>query len=196
MKIGIFGGSFDPIHIAHLLLAQKAAEQFGLDRVHFVPAYSPPHRVEKNLSAGEARLEMVRRAVAGNPLFIADDRELRRAGTSYTVDTLKSYGKENELFFLLGADSLFSFEFWYEPVEILKQATILVGSRPPHRSEAVKAQAQRLMERFGGRVEVFEFPWVNISSTSIRETIGSGGSARYQLTEEVRHFIEERGLYR
>ncbi len=196
MKIGIFGGSFDPIHVAHLLLAQKAAEQYKLDQVHFVVAYFPPHRSAKSLTNGKLRLELVQRAVEGNPLFVADDRELRRAGTSYTLDTLESFGKEDELFFLLGADSLFAFEFWYEPAEILKRATILVGSRPPHRHEDVEKQAQRLMEKFGGRIEVFNFPWLNISSTSVREEIQSGGSARYQLTEPVRALIEERGMYR
>ncbi|HHX02950.1 MAG TPA: nicotinate (nicotinamide) nucleotide adenylyltransferase [Tissierellia bacterium] len=196
MKIGIFGGSFDPIHMAHLLLAQKAAEQFALDRVHFVVAYFPPHRAAKNLTEGRWRLQMVREALRDNPLFVADDRELVRAGTSYTLDTLESFGKDNELYFLLGADSLFAFEFWYEPAEILKRATILVGSRPPHRHADVQLQADRLMKKFGGQIHVFDFPWLNISSTSIREDISQGRSARYQITEPVRKIIEERGLYR
>lgn len=196
MKIGIFGGSFDPIHVAHLLLAQKAAEQFALDRVHFVVAYIPPHQKKKNLSDGDVRASLVEKAVRENPLFVMDDRELKRKGASYTLDTLESFSREDQLYFILGADSLFAFEFWYQPQEILKRATVLVGNRPPHSREALDAQAIRLMEKFGGKIVVFDFPWLNISSSDIREQLKAGESARYQLSEPVWREIHAKGLYR
>ena len=196
MRIGIFGGSFDPIHLGHLLLAQKALEQYALERIHFVVAHHPPHRHTKKLSEGSVRLALVTQALKGNPVFLPDDRELLRAGASYTLDTLTSFDKGDELFFLLGSDSLFAFSSWYEPQEILKRTTILVGNRPPHTREQLVEQAEELMRQFGGKVEVLDFPWVNISSTTIREEIRLGASARYQVPESVRREIERLGLYR
>ena len=127
MKLGIFGGTFDPIHYGHLLLAEICRQELGLDEVRFVPAGNPPHKSDE-VSDGYARADMVGLAVSGYPEFTIDRREIRRAGPSFTVLTLDEMAQENpdsELFFLMGADSLHDFPTWREPDRILELSTVV-----------------------------------------------------------------------
>ncbi len=199
MRIGIFGGSFDPVHYGHLILADVARETAGLDRVLFVPAARSPLKPDPPVARDRQRLEMLGLALAGNPAFETSDIELQRDGISYTVDTLESLRQdhpESELFLLIGADSLEQFYLWKDPRRICELAIPLVAAR--HGSTAdlgllaplVDQPRMEQIEKFA-----FEFPRVEISSTRLRERLATGKSIRYRLPRSVESYIENAKLY-
>jgi nicotinate-nucleotide adenylyltransferase len=194
MKIGLFGGTFDPIHTGHLLLADVALGDAGLDQILFVPAAAPPHKpVGPKTSAGD-RVQMVRLAVEGHPGFRMTDLELRRPGASYTVDTLvelKDSGEWRgaEWFLLIGADMLLDLTNWKDPDEIVRNAGLLVMKRPGF-------DIRRAEKKFLKNALQINAPEIGISSTEIRKRIRDGKSIRYWVPESVEAFIRERGLYR
>ncbi|MEO7821963.1 MAG: nicotinate-nucleotide adenylyltransferase [Gemmatimonadaceae bacterium] len=191
MRIGVFGGTFDPPHVGHLILAADACDALRLDRLIFVPAASQPFKAETPAFASPAeRLEMVRLAVAGDSRCTVEDTEIRRGGLSYTVDTLEEIARKNagaELFLLIGQDTLAGFSDWKEPDRIGQLATLAVMRRAgsarttggPGRRRAVEISTRR----------------VDVSSTEIRERLASGKSIRGFVPESVERFITERGLY-
>lgn len=189
MRIGVFGGTFDPPHLGHLVVASDACGALGLDRVLWIPSAVPPHKVATVQAPAEARLEMVRAAIEGDPRFEADDLELRRPGPSYTVDTLRDLARRHagaELVLLIGADNLREIPGWREPQEILKLARVAVLSRdgagvPP--DAPVPAVA----------VEVTR---VDVSATEVRRRAAAGETIRYLVPDAVRALVERRGLYR
>jgi nicotinate-nucleotide adenylyltransferase len=133
MRLGIYGGTFDPVHYGHLLLAETCREQLKLDEVRFVPAATPPHKTALRITDGHARADMLRLALSGYPEFVVDRRELKRKGASFTVDTLSEFAAEfpdAELFFLAGADSLRDLLTWREPERITQLATLVACNRP------------------------------------------------------------------
>src|SRR5262249_2907331 len=133
MRVGVFGGTFDPVHLGHLILAEQCREQGALDRVLFLPAARPPHKQERELTAFDRRVEMLALALAGHTAFAIDELEKERAGPSYTVDTLgllRQRDPQAELFLILGADSLVDLPFWYEPAKIVELANLLIVARP------------------------------------------------------------------
>jgi nicotinate-nucleotide adenylyltransferase len=184
MRIGIFGGSFDPIHHGHLILARAAREELGLDRVIFIPADMSPHKTETKPSTAQDRLAMVQRAIADEDGFAASDIELLRPPPSYTVETLrelKALYPGDELILLIGADNVAKFETWREPDEIRKHARIAVLDRAHHEIPDDWTVVRRL---------------VDISSTDIRRRIQAGKSIRYLTPDSVCDYIREHGLYR
>jgi nicotinate-nucleotide adenylyltransferase len=189
VRIGVFGGTFDPPHLGHLVVASDACGALGLDRVLWIPSAVPPHKVATVQAPAEARLEMVRAAIEGDPRFEADDLELRRPGPSYTVDTLRDLARRHagaELVLLIGADNLREIPGWREPQEILKLARVAVLSRdgagvPP--DAPVPAVA----------VEVTR---VDVSATEVRRRAAAGETIRYLVPDAVRALVERRGLYR
>ena len=192
-RLGVFGGTFDPIHLAHLVLAEQAREQLRLDRILFVPASTPPHKIGRTLSPPKVRLEMVELAVAGHPQFAASDLEIRRSGPSYTVDTVRSVHEKHpsaEIFLLLGGDSLLDFPTWREPREILEMATLGVmmreGSPRPPMLEA----------DLSSRLVFVDAPLLPISGTDLRRRVSEHRSIRYLVPASVEAFINEEGLYR
>lgn len=191
MHIGLFGGSFNPPHLGHLLIAEHMREQFELDQVWWMPAYRPPHKTEVDLASVADRLEMTRLAVEGNPAFVVSDAEVRREGTSYTVETLRTLQAdhpEHDFSLLLGGDSFRDFSSWYRPDEILKRVPLLVYRRPGTTPPLVEpAQA--------GRVRWAEAPLLGISSTEIRARCRAGRSIRYLVPETVRRYIRAHRLY-
>ncbi len=196
-RIAIFGGSFNPIHVGHLIVAEEAAERLGLDRVIFVPAGEPPHKDAARLAPAAARLEMVRRAIAGNPRFAASDVEIRRRGKSFTVDTLEHFrsrlaGKAT-LFLLIGEDSAADLPGWREPRRILEMAQVIVAGRAGTSAGAVR-RLEKLAPR-GRRAECVELR-VGVSATEIRARIAAGRSVRYLVPDPARRVIQRRGLYR
>lgn len=198
MRLGIYGGTFDPVHYGHLLAGEQCLEQCGLDEVWFVPASVPPHKPERSITSGVQRAEMLEIATAGHPRFRVSRLELDRSGPSYTVDTLTALRGESpgrELFLLIGTDSLADFVTWRSPQRILALATLVVVNRG--RSTA---DLQGIRTRFGAsaaeRVLQVEMPAVDLASTDIRRRVHSGRSVRYMVPRGVQAYIYQHGLYR
>ena len=184
MRIGIFGGSFDPIHHGHLILARAAREELGLDRILFIPAHVSPHKTGTKPATAQDRLSMVQLAIEGEPGFEASDLELHRPPPSYTVETLcelAAQRPDDEFTLLIGADNVAKFDTWREPDKIRRLARIAVlertGSEVPHDWPAVR------------RV-------IDISSTDIRVRVAAGRSIRYLTPDSVCDYIISQGLYR
>lgn len=199
MKIGIFGGTFDPIHVGHLLLAEQARETGELDRVVFMPAHVSPFKIGTSMETGEQRYEMVSLAIAGNPYFTISDLEVKAAEVSYTVNTLKQcraiYGEDAELCLILGTDAFLDMDRWYMAEEILKEYPILVGNRPGRREMELIDTIWRFKERFGSRVVRVDMPRQDISSTDIRQRVAEGKSIKYLVPGAVEEYILTEKLY-
>ena len=200
-RIGIFGGSFDPIHIGHLLLAELCAESLELDQVRFLIANVSPFKTDNQPASNKERTEMVKLAIGGNPKFELDTREIDRGGVSYTIDSVRSIVAENrdsKLFLLMGADAIIDIAKWREPSELFKLVTPCVISRggvgePQWDVLEPFIDATRLAEIVKAKVIA---PQVEISSHDLRERVKRGKSIRYQVLPAVEIFIRENGLYR
>ena len=200
MRLGILGGSFNPIHIGHLLMGCAAAEAFQLDRVLLMPCAVSPFKVgATDLVPGSDRLEMVRRSVAGDPLFEASDLDLTRGGVSYTVETVRTlharYPKAH-LFFIIGGDSLRELSRWYKIDEILTLCDVITVLRPGVAlalDEALEPFPEAARERL--RRHTIQGRTCEVSSSEIRRRIAEGRSIRYLVCPEVEAYIRERGLY-
>lgn len=187
MNVGLFGGTFDPPHVGHLIAAQDACNALSLDRFLFIPAASPPHKLERNLTSPEIRSEMLRAALAGNDTFEICDIELRRSGPSYTVDTLRQLRAElpdATFFLLLGVDQIREFSTWREPDAIRRLAHVV------------------MLTRAGGEGgpgdfvhDVVPVTRIDISSTLVRRRVAAGQSIRYLVPDAVAAIIERQGLY-
>lgn len=196
MRLGLLGGTFDPVHVGHLILAETAREQLRLDRVVFVPAGVPWRKAVVSITDSEHRLAMLRLATAGNAAFAVSDVEVTRAGPSYTAETLKALAKEHpgaELFFLLGDDALADLPNWYQPRRILQLATLAVARRPGGGPAQPGDEAPRGLS--AGLVRL-EMPRIDISASAIRARVRDGLSVRYLVPDAVEEYIREHGLYR
>ena len=194
MNIGIFGGTFSPIHNAHLVIAETAREQYNLDRVIFITSGDPPHK-QADVSANE-RFNMTRLAIEGNDAFTDDDYEIRSGGKSYTVRTLeylKEKYPEDKLFFIIGEDSLGDLRKWYEPERILQMASLIVFPRTSESSLKIKIDMAKKI--FGGEILPVHSPIIGLSSTYIRNRISDGKTVRYMISDKVREYIKEHNLY-
>ena len=197
-KIGILGGTFDPIHNAHLMLGEIAYRQFGLDEVLFMPAKQPPHKTGKEISPVEARIAMVRLAIANKPYFSCSDFELGLQGKSYTAQTLTALHEldpEAQYYFILGGDSLFALDEWYEPEVILQHAVILAAVREDHDVSDMQWRIKYLTERFGGSIELLYTPKMDLSASEIRERVQNGESISGLVPGIVETYIRQNGLY-
>ncbi len=199
-KIGIMGGTFDPIHLGHLILGEKAYEQFGLDKVLFMPSGNPPHKRNREGRATLAqRIEMVRLAIKGNPHFELSLEDACEEGYSYTKETLtrlKSNHPDTEYYFIMGADSLFSFEDWREPDQIAKLAVLVTAVRDHVEMTEMKTQIAHLNRIFDADIRILSTPNMDISSQMLREWIREGKSVRYYVPHLVAEYIHEHGIYR
>jgi len=210
-KIGIFGGSFDPIHFGHLRPALEILEALSLDSMHFIPSGQPPHRGAPAASA-ETRLAMLKAAVAGEPRFQVDERELRRAAPSYTFDTLTELRRErghDRLVLVLGLDAFLGFTGWHRWQEILELAHLVIAHRPgsaldgqvSHGEIAMLVQerevddVQALMDREAGRIMLQPVTQLEISSSQIRQTAARGGDLRFLVPDPVRALIQDSNCY-
>ena len=199
--IGVLGGTFDPIHFGHLRLAQEAAGALRLAAVRFVPSGTPPHRGAPAVSA-ERRLEMVRLAIEPNPAFVLDDRELRRAGPGYTVDTLaelrRELGDAAALCLLVGADAFLDLATWSRWHELFNLAHIVVAHRPGYPVDTWQNHMPQPLAVHlapAGGIVVVPIAALDISSTRIRQCLRSGTSPRYLLPDSVLDYIERNALY-
>lgn len=202
MRIGYFGGSFDPVHFGHLVLAEACLDGARLDRVVFLPAGSPPHKQGRDIANANHRLEMLRLAIDGIPQFSIDDREVSRAGVSYTVDTVRDLlantDAANENFWLIGGDTLPDLPTWRDIEGLLDIIPFLTASRPGYDTDAALS---RLKDVFGpDRADdlaagIVHMPLVGVSSTGIRARLRSGRSIRFLVPEPVREYISRHHLY-
>ena len=187
-KTGIMGGTFDPIHCAHIRMARCAMEQKNLDRVLFMPSKNPPHKAGKNVSDEWLRARLVKLAIEDEEGFCFSDFELRRDGTTYTAKTLallKKQCPEEELYFIMGGDSLFQFVHWYHQEEIAKYAVVLAVSRGSMAAGQMEGQAELLAARFQGNFELIQMEKMDVSSSLIREKLIKGEEVRGMLPKKV-----------
>lgn len=198
-KIGIMGGTFDPIHIGHLILGEAAQQQFGLDKVLYMPAGNPPHkRNRKGRATDEQRVEMVRLAIEDNPHFELSMMEMNADGYSYTYRTLERFKKEhpeNEYYFIIGADSLYDFHLWKEPRRICNAGHIICATRNQTPSDEFQALLEKRREQYGGDFLLLDSPNLDISSNNLRKMIAEGQSVRYYIRYAVIRYIKENTIY-
>jgi nicotinate-nucleotide adenylyltransferase len=191
MDIGLFGGSFNPPHVAHLVVAEVARDQFGLDEVWWIPNATPPHKSQDELASVDHRVEMTRRAVADNPAFRLCNLEVERAGTSYTIETVRALQDKHpdtDFGLLIGSDSLDHFGEWHRPEEIAERVPLVVYKRPG----VIEVVPE---PRFANHVRFVAAPVMEVSGTEIRSRRRAGRSIRYLVPEAVRTYIDKRGLY-
>ena len=191
MRICLFGGTFDPPHIGHLLVAQTVCEAEDFDKILFIPAFQPPHK--RDITPVDERISMLELAVEGNPNFEISDVELKRKGVSYTIDTVKAIKtemslKNNEIFYLIGSDSLLEFQHWKEPEEILNECQVIIAIRPGFRPSDIPSWILQ-------RIQFANIPRFEISSTNIRHRWVENKTIRYMVTLPVWEYIEKNNLY-
>ena len=191
MRICLFGGTFDPPHIGHLLVAQTVCEAEDFDKILFIPAFQPPHK--RDITPVDERISMLELAVEGNPNFEISDVELKRKGVSYTIDTVKAIKtemslKNNEIFYLMGSDSLLEFQHWKEPEEILNECQVIIAIRPGFRPSDIPSWILQ-------RIQFANIPRFEISSTNIRHRWVENKTIRYMVTLPVWEYIEKNNLY-
>jgi nicotinate-nucleotide adenylyltransferase len=196
VRVGFLGGTFNPPHLAHLICAQEAHLQLGLERVLVVPARVPPHKPVDDEPGMEHRLELCRLAIGDDERFQICDLESRRDGPSYTVDTLEELHSEmpdSQLFLIVGSDVAAGFSRWRAPERILSMATFAVAERPGTARTDVEAALEGLPG--GDQARFFDMPEIEISSTMLRERVRAGASTRYLMPDAVREYIDRHNLY-
>ncbi len=186
--VGLLGGTFDPPHLGHLILAQAACESLNLERVVFIPALIQPHKQDRPVTPANLRLEMLRLAVNGDPRFAVSEMEIARGGVSYTIDTIRGMEleyPESDLYLIIGADNVADIDTWKDPEEIFTRCRVAAANR----------KGYRLTGRFADRIRMFDIPEIDISSSEIRNRLKIGRSIRYLVPAPVEEFIKARGLY-
>jgi nicotinate-nucleotide adenylyltransferase len=196
VRIGVFGGTFDPVHLGHLILAEQCREQGRLEQVWFVPAARPPHKPERELTPFAQRVEMLNLAIAGQPAFRVEELENDRPGPGYTADTLEELHKrhpEHEWFLVIGGDALRDLPGWYDRRRIVAQAELLVMPRPG----ADLPAAEELRGKLGPdlRMQFIDVPPIGISSSDLRERLRDGRSVRFLVPRAVEAYIRDKQLF-
>jgi nicotinate-nucleotide adenylyltransferase len=194
MRVGVLGGTFDPVHVGHLVLAERARDALRLDLVLFIPAGEPWRKAHRDITHASHRLAMLHLAVDDNEAFGISDVELRRDGPTYTADTLAALAGErldDEFFFIVGSDALADLPNWHEPGRIVRHAMLAVAPRDDQLTDPASLGIPGIEDR----VLTFAMPRIDVSSTDIRARITAGASVRYLLPDPVLHYIEEHALY-
>lgn len=199
MRIGIFGGTFDPIHTGHLILAEQCREQAELHEVWFLPSYHPPHKAASAVTRFEQRCDMIELATAGHPAFRLERIEKELPPPSYTAETLaelKRRHPEHEFYLLMGADQLPDLSLWHQPVRVIEQAGLVVVPRPGVMLWTAEQVAKALGVKVDKvRLQMVACPMIEIASRELRRAIADGTSVRYMLPRSVEEYIRERKLY-
>jgi nicotinate-nucleotide adenylyltransferase len=201
-RVALFGGSFNPIHHGHLIIARAVAERLEIDPVILLPSRTPPHKNGDGLASGEDRLAMVRAAIEGDDLFAVDEHDLLCEGPSYTATTVAHFRRrlpaDTELFWILGADSLRELHTWYRPDEILRHCRIITARRPGSTIDDLPDLQAMLGEDAvrGLLADVLETPYIEISATQIRQRVARRQAIRYLTPPAVEEYITRHGLYR
>lgn len=198
-KIGISGGTFDPIHFGHLIIAEEIRETMGLNKVVFIPSGNPPHKAGSRITEGGQRLRMVKSAISSNPFFEASDIEVKREGPTYTVDTLAElkaiYGAGTRLFFITGADVVHDLLSWKDYERVFALCEFVAVLRPGYGKSSFLESVKHLNKNLKAVIHTVEAPLIGISSTIIRERVGAGKSVKYLVPEDVEDYIRRNGLY-
>ena len=199
MRIGILGGTFDPIHIGHLVLAEEALSKLKLDQIWFIPTGKPWLKESLEITDGFTRLEMVKIATKSNPRFVASSIEIDRSGPTYTIDTLRylkdKLGTETRIYFILGLDTLANFHRWNRPEEILDLCELVVSNRPGFGNTKILDEQLERFESIGSITTLLNIPMLDISGTNLREMIRQGLSIKYRVPDGVEEYIYSNGLY-
>lgn len=196
--IGVFGGSFNPIHCGHLLLAETIREEFMLDKVLFVPSGNPPHKQQEELLNSQHRFNMVHLAISSNPFFELSNIEINRPGVTYTCDTLEQLSMlypGKKLGFICGADSIINLTTWRNINKIFETAELIVAGRPNTPQDEFKNMIRWFEDQYDAKIHYANTPLIEISSTQIRERINNGLSIRYMVPDEVFKYIQLHNLY-
>ena len=197
-RMGILGGTFNPIHIGHLRMAESAIEALALDTVLIMPTGNSYMKNAKDILPGEIRLKMVELSADTNPRLVPSDLEIKRNGHTYTYETLEqlhSIYPNTEFYFIVGADCLFSIERWYKPERIFEQCTLLAANRNDVPVKDLQDKCEDLKKRFDAKIELFDMPQLHISSSMIRNLKKEGKSIRYYVTEPVLNYINTNHFY-
>lgn len=197
-RIGIMGGTFNPVHNVHLVMAEEARRQFGLKKVLFMPSKNPPHKKKKQIASDEHRTRMIQHAIRDNPAFVFSDLELAREGVTYTKDTvaaLKQMHPEDKLYFIAGGDSLASMEKWREPAYIFKHCRILVANRDETDHGQIQKLIRRYEKNYGAKVSEIHMPLICISSEMIRKKLAEESSVAHYVPACVERYIKSNQLY-
>lgn len=198
-RIGLMGGTFDPIHHGHLVAAEVARFEFGLEKVIFIPAGIPPHKTRKDISLFAHRLEMTSRAVASNPFFTVSDLEIKREGSSYTIDTVQEMCRlfpGNEFYFITGADAVLEILTWRNVIGLLELCCFIAATRPGFKLESLNNSLNHLNHQQLSKIKMLEVPALAISSTDIRKRVQDGRPIKYLLPEKVEEYIYLKRLYK
>jgi len=197
LKIGVMGGTFDPLHIGHLILAQEAGYQLKLDKILFIPAGDPPHKQNQPVTPAFHRLTMAQLATAQNPLFEVSDVEIKRQGLSYTVNTLETlsqiYAETATLYFIIGADAAAELPNWYQPRRVIELAILAVVGRPGYIFPLDKLQAA--LPGIEQRLVRVDTPMIEVAAQEIRQRVLEGAPIRYLVPPSVEEYIRREGLY-
>lgn len=200
IKIGIMGGTFDPIHYGHLLAAEVARTEFNLDKVIFVPAGKPPHKQQQKITDSEHRYRMTVLATSSNPGFEVSRLEVDKEELAYSIDTVKDfkriYGKDSVIYFITGADAVLELLTWYKIQELLTLCKFIAVTRPGFDKSEMEQMIGEVASKYNGEIACIEAPLLEISSTDIRERIKAGKSVKYLLPEAVEEYIAENRLYK
>ena len=198
-KVGIMGGTFNPIHLGHLMLAENAYDFYKLDEVWFIPAADPPHKAGQPILDYYHRSRMTELAIENIPYFIKYDFEAQRAERSYTAETLRLLHKKYsdvEFYFIMGADSLFQIETWYAPERVMAQAILLVALRDHHSDEEMEKQIEYLKKKYDAHIQLMSMPGIDLSSNLIRQRTANDETIRFFVPEPLRNYILQYNLYR
>lgn len=199
-RIGILGGTFDPVHNAHLLLGRQAYEEYNLDEIWFMPSHIPPHKRDHHVTDGEDRINMLQLAVADMPYASVSDFEMKREGNTYTVQTmalLKEQYPDDRFYFIIGADSLYQLEDWYQPERVMQLTAFLVSGRSYEGAErTLEEQVEYLKDKYGADIQILHNEVVDVASAEIRKEIAEGSDRKPDVPEAVLSYIESHGLYR
>lgn len=198
-QIGLMGGTFNPIHNAHLAMAAAALEQMSLDEIWFMPSKNPPHKSSRDIVSEDLRSDMIRLAIQGAPQYIFSDFELRHEGTTYTAETLKRLQQEypaDRFYFLMGGDSFFQLETWYHPEQIMKLTTILAFSRNGETDRQMQVRADELAHRYEANIRLLSMEEMPVSSSLIRDRVQNGQPVGALVPPAVEEYIRTNHLYK
>lgn len=198
LRIGIMGGTFNPVHIGHLFMAEAARQAFNLNKVLFIPTGFPPHKETPGVT-GQQRIQMLQLAIENNPSFEASGMEVMRAGTTYTIDTLtelRNFYPRDNFFFIIGGDTLLELKTWRNFEKVAGMCSFIVYYRPGYDRKELEKEAQRLLEVYQADIHFMEGPYLEVSSSNLRKRLIENKTIRYLVPDEVVKYITEHKLYK